>query len=132
MGKALEKHLDAVQRWVWIPFVPQLLLSLLHREAPHAKALLLRLAQGHPQAMYCPLRTFLLERREAATRVTQTARQLAAKAQESGAAAPSLTTLDGVVCLRAALSNHRTREEDLVMLVEEARRIGGELAAGRF
>ena len=37
--------------------------------------------------MYCPLRTFLLERREAATRVTQTARQLAAKAQESGAAA---------------------------------------------
>ena len=87
MGRALDKHLDAVQRWVWIPFVPQLLLSLLHREAPHAKALLLRLAQGHPQAMYCPLRTFLLERREAATRVTQTARQLAAKAQESGAAA---------------------------------------------
>ena len=87
VGRALEKHLDAVQRWVWIPFVPQLLLSLLHREAPHVKALLLRLAQGHPQAMYCPLRTFLLERREAATRVTQTARQLAAKAQESGAAA---------------------------------------------
>ena len=87
VGRALDKHLDAVQRWVWIPFVPQLLLSLLHREAPHAKALLLRLAQGHPQAMYCPLRTFLLERREAATRVTQTARQLAAKAQESGAAA---------------------------------------------
>ena len=79
VGRALTKHLDAIQRWVWIPWVPQLLLSLLNREAPHAKALLLRLAQAHPQGMYCPLRTFLLERREAATRVTQAARQLAAK-----------------------------------------------------
>jgi transformation/transcription domain-associated protein len=90
VGRALAKHLDAIQRWVWIPFVPQLLLSLLNREAPHAKALLLRLAVAHPQGMYCPLRTFLLERREAATRVTQTARQLAAKAQESAAAAQKL------------------------------------------
>jgi transformation/transcription domain-associated protein len=72
---------------VWLPYVPQLLLSLLNREAPHAKALLLRVAQAHPQALYCPLRTFLLERRETAARVTQSARALAAKAQESADAA---------------------------------------------
>jgi len=89
-GRALGKHVDAMQRAAWIPFVPQLLLSLLNREAPHAKALLLRLAQVHPQGMYCPLRTFLLERREAATRVTHVARQLAAKAQESASAAQKL------------------------------------------
>ena len=94
VGRALAKHLDAIQRWVWIPYVPQLLLSLLNREAPHAKALLLRLAQAHPQAMYCPLRTFLLERREAATRVTQTARALAQKAQESSAAAQKFNEND--------------------------------------
>ena len=87
VGRAMAKHVDAIQRWVWIPYIPQLLLSLLNREAPHAKALLLRLAQAHPQAIYCSLRTFLLERREAATRITQTARQLAAKAQESAGAA---------------------------------------------
>ena len=87
VGRALAKHVDAIQRWVWLPYVPQLLLSLLNREAPHAKALLLRVAQAHPQALYCPLRTFLLERRETAARVTQSARQLAAKAQESHAAA---------------------------------------------
>jgi transformation/transcription domain-associated protein len=63
VGRALAKHVDATQRWVWLPYVPQLLLSLLNREAPHAKALLLRVAQAHPQALYCPLRTFLLERR---------------------------------------------------------------------
>jgi transformation/transcription domain-associated protein len=87
VGRALAKHVDAMQRWVWLPYVPQLLLSLLNREAPHAKALLLRVAQAHPQALYCPLRTFLLERRETAARVTQSARALAAKAQESADAA---------------------------------------------
>ena len=66
----------------WLPYVPQLLLSLLNREAPHAKPLLLRVAQAHPQALYCPLRTVLLERRETAARVTQSARALAAKARE--------------------------------------------------
>ena len=30
--------------------------------------------------------------------------------------------------LRAALSNHRTREEDLRILIEETRKIGGLLA----
>ena len=49
VGRALAKHVDATQRWVWLPYVPQLLLSLLNREAPHAKALLLRVAQAHPQ-----------------------------------------------------------------------------------
>ena len=56
VGRALAKHADAIQRWVWLPYVPQLLLSLLNTEAPHAKALLLRVAQAHPQALYCPLR----------------------------------------------------------------------------
>ena len=51
-------------------------------------------------------------------------KELLIRLQESGIAAPSLTTLDGVVCLRAALSNHRTREEDLVILVEAVRKIG--------
>ena len=36
---------------------------------------------------------------------------------ESGIAAPSYTTLNGEYCLRAALSNHRTRLEDLTMAV---------------
>ena len=95
VGRALAKHVDATQRWVWLPYVPQLLLSLLNREAPHAKALLLRVAQAHPQALYCPLRTFLLERRETAARVTQSARALAAKARESADAAAGAPPASG-------------------------------------
>lgn len=49
--------------------------------------------------------------------------------QEEGIAAPSDTTIAGRHCLRVAIVNHRTRREDLDLLVEEVRRIGGELIA---
>jgi glutamate/tyrosine decarboxylase-like PLP-dependent enzyme len=53
---------------------------------------------------------------------------LLVRLQESGIAAPSYTTLDGVYCLRAAISNHRSRFEDFDLMVKEIVRIGEELA----
>lgn len=47
--------------------------------------------------------------------------------QESGIAAPSYTTLNGVYCLRAAISNHRSRTEDFDLLVHEVLRLGKSL-----
>ena len=47
--------------------------------------------------------------------------------QETGIAAPSDTTLRGRHCLRVGICNHRTRREDLELLVEEVLRIGREL-----
>ena len=47
---------------------------------------------------------------------------------ESGIAAPSYTTLRGVYCLRAAISNHRSRFEDFDVLVNEVVRLGRELS----
>lgn len=44
--------------------------------------------------------------------------------QEAGIAAVSDTTLRGRHCLRAAICNHRTRREDLDLLVAALRRIG--------
>jgi aromatic-L-amino-acid decarboxylase len=49
--------------------------------------------------------------------------------QESGIAAVSDTTVAGRHCLRVAICNHRTRREDLELLVAEVSRIGAELAA---
>ena len=43
---------------------------------------------------------------------------LVADLQEAGIAAPSTTTLDGRVAIRAALVNHRTRAEDVAILVD--------------
>jgi aromatic-L-amino-acid/L-tryptophan decarboxylase len=57
--------------------------------------------------------------------------ELLIRLHESGIAAPSYTTLNGEYCLRAALSNHRTTTEDLVVAVAAVRRIGRELAAER-
>jgi len=77
VGAALARHIDTLPTWIWIPWIPQLLLSLAHSEAPHVKAILFRVIQAHPQAIYYQLRTCLLERREIAARLTQMARTLA-------------------------------------------------------
>ena len=43
--------------------------------------------------------------------------ELVADLQEAGIAAPSTTTIDGRLAIRAALVNHRTRAEDLAILI---------------
>lgn len=48
---------------------------------------------------------------------------------EQGIAAPSYTTLQGRYCLRIAIANHRSRQEDFDLLAREVLRIGHELMA---
>ncbi len=43
---------------------------------------------------------------------------IVADVQESGIAAPSTTTVDGVLCIRAAIVNHRTNHTDIEILVD--------------
>ena len=58
--------------------------------------------------------------REALNAVNQ---DLLIRLQESGVAAPSYTTLNGQYCLRAAISNHRSRFEDFDLMIDEIQRI---------
>jgi glutamate/tyrosine decarboxylase-like PLP-dependent enzyme len=44
--------------------------------------------------------------------------ELLIRLHESGIAAPTYTTLDGKYCLRAAIANHRSRQEDFDILVQ--------------
>jgi len=53
--------------------------------------------------------------------------ELLIRLHESGVAAPSYTTLGGSYCLRAAIANHRTRDDDLPVLIEAVCRLGREL-----
>jgi aromatic-L-amino-acid decarboxylase len=46
---------------------------------------------------------------------------------ERAVAAPSYTTLNGIYCLRIAIANHRSRQEDFDLLATEVVRIGREL-----
>ncbi len=49
--------------------------------------------------------------------------------QEAGIAALSDTTVAGQHCLRVAICNHRTRREDLDLLVREIQRVGAEVVS---
>ncbi len=56
-------------------------------------------------------------------------RELLMRLQEQGIAVPSSTVLRGRFVIRVALTNHRTRSEDLDRMVEAAVRIGRDIAA---
>ncbi|KAH7432383.1 hypothetical protein KP509_07G020000 [Ceratopteris richardii] len=86
VGKAFDKYGDQVPYWVWLSWIPQLLLSLQRPEAPHCKAVLVKLAGIYPQALYCWLRTYLLERRD-----------VASKAEHARASAPQARVQSSVV-----------------------------------
>eukprot|EP00252_Welwitschia_mirabilis_P021819 TRINITY_DN5712_c0_g1_i1.p1 TRINITY_DN5712_c0_g1~~TRINITY_DN5712_c0_g1_i1.p1 ORF type:complete len:3567 (+),score=681.06 TRINITY_DN5712_c0_g1_i1:1467-10703(+) len=68
VGKVFDKYIDQIAHWVWLPWIPQLLLSLQRPEATHCKLVLLKIATVYPQALYYWLRTYLLERRDIANR----------------------------------------------------------------
>ncbi|KAM3383848.1 hypothetical protein ACQJBY_008479 [Aegilops geniculata] len=68
VGRALDKYLEQLPHWVWLSWIPQLLLSLQRNEAQHCKLVLLKIAQVYPQALYYWLRTYLMERRDVATK----------------------------------------------------------------
>ncbi len=56
--------------------------------------------------------------------------EIMVRLQETGVAALSDTVIGGRHCLRAAICNHRTRDEDLDVLVAEMSRLGAQLSAG--
>ncbi|KAG1327763.1 Phosphatidylinositol 3-and 4-kinase family protein with FAT domain [Cocos nucifera] len=68
VGKTLDNYLDQLPYWVWLSWIPQLLLSLQRSEAPHCRLVLLKIAQAYPQALYYWLRTYLMERRDVANK----------------------------------------------------------------
>jgi len=54
--------------------------------------------------------------------------EIVVRLQESGIAVPSTTVLGGQLAIRVNLTNHRTKESDLDLLVEAVVKIGEELA----
>ncbi|XP_074572437.1 uncharacterized protein LOC141828947 isoform X1 [Curcuma longa] len=87
VGKVLDKYLDQLPHWVWLSWVPQLLLSLQRNEAPHCKLVLMKVAQFYPQALYYWLRTYLMERRDVANKSDYGRLQLAQQRMQQAAIA---------------------------------------------
>lgn len=98
VGRAFDKYLDHIPHWVWLSWIPQLLLSLQRTEAPHCKLVLLKIATVFPQALYFWLRTYLLERRDVANKSELSRMAMAQQRMQqgvSGTASGSLGLADG-------------------------------------
>ncbi|MEE9314796.1 MAG: pyridoxal-dependent decarboxylase [Rhizobiaceae bacterium] len=54
-------------------------------------------------------------------------REIVMQLQESGIAAPSITTLNGQAAIRVNITNHRTQDNDLKVLVDEIVTVGARL-----
>ncbi|KAA8531972.1 hypothetical protein F0562_006886 [Nyssa sinensis] len=100
VGRAFDKYLDQIPHWVWLSWIPQLLLSLQRTEAPHCKLVLLKIATVYPQALYYWLRTYLLERRDVANKSEFGRMAMAQQRMQqnvSGTGAGTLSLADGNV-----------------------------------
>ena len=56
-------------------------------------------------------------------------KEIVMQLHEQGIAIPSYTTLHGQYCIRVAIANHRSRQEDFNLLAHETVRLGHELVA---
>lgn len=54
VGRSFDKYLDQIPHWVWLSWIPQLLLSLQRTEASHCKLVLLKIATVYPQVNVFP------------------------------------------------------------------------------
>lgn len=77
-----------------------------------------------------PLNIVCFRYRAAAERVDALNTELLLRLQETGVAVPSSTVIDGGLCLRVCIVNHRTRREDLEALVVGVLEIGRDLVLG--
>ncbi len=55
-------------------------------------------------------------------------REIVIRLQEEGIAAPSTTLIDGKIAIRVNITNHRTRDEDMTILLDGIRKIASEIA----
>jgi glutamate/tyrosine decarboxylase-like PLP-dependent enzyme len=58
-------------------------------------------------------------------------KEILLRIQERGVAMPSSTVLNGKFCVRVCITNHRTRFEDMDMICEAVKVIGGEVVRER-
>ncbi|KAI9995811.1 hypothetical protein PInf_012879 [Phytophthora infestans] len=81
--QAFETHGKQLPIWIWIIWIPQLLMALGRPEAPQIRGLLRGLSAKFPQALYYTMRAFFLENRDNAMLTNQ---QLASGVSPSASA----------------------------------------------
>ncbi|RLN91504.1 hypothetical protein BBJ28_00006450 [Nothophytophthora sp. Chile5] len=89
--QAFETHGKQLPIWIWIIWIPQLLMALGRPEAPQIRGLLRGVSAKFPQALYYTMRAFFLENRDNAMALanSQQQQQLAVSGSGSAGVSPS-------------------------------------------
>uniref|UniRef100_M4B6R9 Non-specific serine/threonine protein kinase n=1 Tax=Hyaloperonospora arabidopsidis (strain Emoy2) TaxID=559515 RepID=M4B6R9_HYAAE len=106
--QAFETHGKQLPIWIWIIWIPQLLVALGRPEAPQIRGLLRGLSAKFPQALYYTMRAFFLENRDNA--IMPTNQPQAPGAAGSTGASPSA----GVMSPSGAHMYYRTKSGHIV------------------
>nr|XP_018259603.1 transformation/transcription domain-associated protein [Kwoniella dejecticola CBS 10117]OBR81761.1 transformation/transcription domain-associated protein [Kwoniella dejecticola CBS 10117] len=106
ISKAFENYKGDLVIWYWITLIPQLLMSLSHREAKQARLLLLRIAKQFPQALFFHLRVS----REDFVGVKKQQMQSRAAAQRRADAQAKAAAANAAAAAEAAAESRPTEE----------------------
>ncbi|DBA02933.1 TPA: hypothetical protein N0F65_005960 [Lagenidium giganteum] len=87
---SFEAHGKQLPIWIWIIWIPQLLVALGRPEAPQIRGLLRGLSAKFPQALYYTMRAFFLENRENAMLMGEVAKQHSGPPTPSGGSGSSM------------------------------------------
>ncbi|KAL4095775.1 hypothetical protein PRIC1_009146 [Phytophthora ramorum] len=93
--QAFETHGKQLPIWIWIIWIPQLLMALGRPEAPQIRGLLRGLSAKFPQALYYTMRAFFLENRDNAMVLANQHQQLAAATSADTSPSSSATSPSG-------------------------------------
>jgi glutamate/tyrosine decarboxylase-like PLP-dependent enzyme len=132
-GPELSRGFKALKVWMGMKaFGADLLGRLIEQNVAQARFLAERVAENEELELLAPaplnIVCFRYRGRGEAGDLDALNRALLVELQESGLAVPSGTVLEGRFALRVCITNHRTRREDLVLLLDEVLRRGRALA----
>jgi aromatic-L-amino-acid decarboxylase len=131
-GPDLSRSFRALKTWFTLKtYGTQALGASIQRTCDLAAELGARIAAEPELELLAPVQLNIVCFRHRGADVDALNEAIVARLHAQGAAAPSLTCIDGKTAIRAAIVNHRTDRRDIATLVDQVLEIGRELAGER-
>jgi glutamate/tyrosine decarboxylase-like PLP-dependent enzyme len=124
-GPDLSRGFRALKTWVTInAFGSEKLGAMISSSCALAEYLERRVRREPVLELMAPVALNIVCFRYRSANADEVNQNIVADLQESGIAAPSTTTIDGCLAIRAALFNHRTNRSDIDALIDAVLRFG--------
>lgn len=131
-GPDLSRGFRALKTWFTLKvYGTQAIGSTISRTCELARHLEQQIANASELELLAPVELNIVCFRYRADHADQVNAQIVVELQESGEVAPSTTTIDERVAIRAAIVNHRTTREDIETLVTRTLELGRKIVKDR-